>query len=170
MQNIAFKKALTENSGLLKKYDMKNYFLTDDQKVTVEAWYQLPIGIFTFIFFGCFVLFENLTTLEILFFSYLISTIVAIINWKFYLKPLIFLGHIFGGNISSIISIAFAVYFGIKHEWLLMILAITDSFGLLGIFSPSMWLYSFLSKIHPKYYFANKYFKIATNINEKNEI
>jgi hypothetical protein len=51
-----------------------------------------------------------------------------------------------------------------------MILAITDSFGLLGIFSPSMWLYSFLSKIHPKYYFANKYFKIATNINEKNEI
>jgi hypothetical protein len=160
MQNIAFEKALIENSESLKKYDMKNYFLTDDQKATVEAWYQLPIGIFTFIFFGCFVLFENLTILEILFYSYLISTIIAIINWKFYLKPLIFLGHFFGGNISSIISIAFAIYFGINHQWLLMTLAIADSFGLLGILSPSTWLYSFLAKIHPKYYFASRYFKL----------
>lgn len=163
IQNLGFKKALLENKGLLKRYDMKNPFLTDEQKVTVEAWYQFPIGIFAFIFFGCFAFFENLTVLEIIFYSYLFGIIIALINWKFLLKSFIFLGHIFGGNISSVIFIGFAVYFGFEHNWILMTLAIMDSAGLLGFVSPSMWLYSFFSikkNIHPKYIFADRYFRV----------
>jgi hypothetical protein len=168
IQNAIFKKALTDNNELLKKYDLKNPFLTDDQKIAVEAWYQLPIGIFTFIFFSCFVFLNNLTVLEIILYSYLITIIIAIINWKFYFKPFILLGYIFGGNISSIISIIFAIYFGFNHNWILMTLALADSLGLLGIISPSTWLYAFFSinKIHPKYIFASKYFKITTNHRE----
>ena len=163
IQNQEFEKALLENNESLKRYDMKNYFLTQGQKTIVEAWFQLPIGIFSFIFFACFIFFKNLTILEIIFYSYLISTVIAIINWKIYLKPFIFLGYIFGGNISTIISIAFAIYFGFEHKWILMILALADSVGLLGILSPSTWLYTFFSanKIHPKYIFANRYFRIV---------
>ncbi|MFA6262578.1 MAG: hypothetical protein WC760_14015 [Bacteroidia bacterium] len=163
LENLEFQKVLLENKEELQQYDMKNSFLTDEQKATVEAWYQFPIGIFSFTFFSCFAFLENLTVLEIIFFSYLFGIIVAIVNWKFLLKPLIFLGYIFGGNVSSIISIAFAVYFGFENNWILMILAIMDAIGLLGVASPSMWLYSFFSagKIHPKYIFATRYFKLS---------
>lgn len=161
IQNLEFKKALPEKQHLLKKYSMKNNFLTENQKATVEAWYQLPIGIFNVTFFGCVILFNNVAILEILLYSYAISTIIAIINWKLYLKSFIFLGYIFGGNISSIISILFAIYFGFEHRWILMVLAILTSVGLLGFLAPSTWLYAFFSinKIHPKYIFASRYFK-----------
>src|SRR3989344_1323051 len=163
LENLEFQKALLENKEELKRYDMKNSFLTDEQKATVEAWYQFPIGIFSFAFFSFFVFSENFTVLEIVGYSYLFGIIVAVINWKFLLKPLIFLGYIFGGNVSSIISIAFAIYFGIENNWILMVLAIMDAVGLLGMVSPSTWLYSFFSakKIHPKYIFANRYFKVS---------
>lgn len=146
------------------QYDMKNPFLTDAQKVTTEAWYQFPIGIFFFAFFSGFVFFEELGILGIVIYSYLFGITIAILNWRFYFKPFIFSGYIFGGNISSAISIAFAVYFGFEHRWILMILAIFESTGLLGIVAPSTWLYTFLSKrknIHPKYFFADRYFKIS---------
>ena len=53
IENLKFKKALIEDDKVLKRYDMKNLFLTDLQKAAVECWYQLPIGIFSFVFLVC---------------------------------------------------------------------------------------------------------------------
>lgn len=163
--NLALKQSLIEGDAGLKKYDMNNPFLTDDQKVITEAWYQLPIGVFSFTFFILFIFSKNLTVSEIVLLSYLIGIIIAIINWSFLSRTFISLGYIFGGTVSSIISITFAIYFGIEHHWILMALAIATSIGLLGFLSPSIWLYSFFTAkrgfIHPKYVFADRYFEIS---------
>lgn len=160
----AFKK---ENYHMLKKYDMKNPFLTDNQKTVTEAWYQFPIGIFEFFFFSCFVFLKDLAITEIIIYSYLLGIIIAILNWKFIIKPFILLGYVFGGNMSSIINISFAIYFGFNGQWLLTILAIFSAVGIMGLISPSMWIYSFLStgKPHPKYIFAKRYFNQKNNKN-----
>lgn len=166
VENLNFKRALVESPIALKAYDMKNEFLTDDQKVRVECWYQLPIGIFSFMFFSLFIFFKDLTILEILITASLFSLVIAILNWKFFWKPFYYLGFVFGGNFSSLTSILFAIYFGFESNWVMLGLAIADAIGFLGVITPSVWLYTFFAlkgypdNIHPKYVFAMKYFKI----------
>jgi hypothetical protein len=163
----AFKK---ENYLQLKKYDIKNPFLNDEQKIVVEAWFQFPIVFFEIFFFSCFIFLKGLTVFEIILYSYLIGITVAVINWRFVVKFFILLGQIIGGNVSSLISVIFAVYFGIHNQWTLVVLALFSALGITGFLSPSMWLYSFLSigKPNSKYIFAKKYFD--KNKTEKKEI
>jgi hypothetical protein len=151
-----------KNYSLPKYYNLKNTFLTEQQKAVVEAWYQFPLGIFEILLFSSFIFWSDVTIWKIILYSYLFGLLIAFLNWRFINNFFIKLGYLVGGNASTLICIGFAIYFGFNSQWLFMIIAILSSLGLIGIISPSVVLYSILSinKGHPKYIFAKKYFNI----------
>lgn len=157
---VYFKTLYEHKSDELLKYKMKNIFFNDKQKAIIESWYQFPIGFWSTITFGLFVILPSYSPVLIILIAYILGSIVSLLNWKFYNSKIKLLGYIFGGNISSIISILFAIYFFISHSWVLAVIAVLDAFGMTSILAPSVWMYPILSKtsVHPKYKFAYKYF------------
>jgi hypothetical protein len=93
--------------------------------------------------------------------AFLASGVVGLINWFIPLRS-VTVGFVFGGNVSTLIMLAFAGWFAYHGAWIAAVIAVAGAFGLLSIISPSMHLYTILSRrMHPKYWYAKRGFGIT---------
>lgn len=147
-------------------YSLSNPYLSKNQKAVVEAVYQMPIGVFLYLFF--FLLSSK--GLHSWLFSYVIASLVSLpiailcfykprfFNSKgMFLFACLFCSH----NYMIILAILAGVYF-YKGLVSLGVIALIAATSLLSVFTPSLHLFSFLSKeLHPKYLFAKKIWGIT---------
>jgi|SRR3989338_8332915 len=142
-------------------YRLDNSYLSQDEKVSVETWYQLPGNVMEYAFWAIAIL-SIYRPISLTFFIgavLAINLIAGLLNWYFYNKSFVrFLGlSIFHPYVTGVVGIGVAVFLYF-HDALL--LAAISAF--VGIFSFLFFelhfvLYSLLcrkSGLHPKYYFA----------------
>lgn len=158
-----------------KIYDLNNSFLSQDEKVQVESWFQLPGNIMEYVFWTMSILsiFYPISLFYIFGISIIFNIVVGLVNWHFYNRKLVTtLGlSIFHPYVETVVGIVVAIFLFIKGSLLLAGLSIfVGIFGFLFL-ELHILLYSILArryKIHPKYVFAEKYLSHKFSSEESN--
>lgn len=154
-----------KNNAQRKIYKLDNPYLTQDEKVSVESWFQLPGNVMEYAFWIMAILsiFYPISLVYIIGIPLIINIIVGFINWHFHNRKLttalgLSLLHPF---VTAVVGIGVAIFLFVNNA---LLLAGISAF--VGIFSflfleLHIILYSFLAqkhKMHPKYVFAKKQF------------
>lgn len=146
-----------------KTYSLTNSYLSTKEKALVEAWFQIPIGIFNYVMLGLLAFDPGRGFWR----SYMIAGIFsacAAIVLRFYspLPLLLPLGTLLVGWLETVIALGFAAYFAYSKNWLLVVFAVVCGFGVSAIIAPGLWIYTLASRrMHPKYAFAKRKFDIT---------
>lgn len=157
-------------------YQLENTYLTQDEKVDVEIWFQWPGVIMEYAFWAMAILSISysfpmwyVVTIPIV-----INLIVGVINWNVYnMKILRPLGlSLFHNYVTALIGVGVAIYLFTNGAWFLAgVSAFIGIFSFL-FFELHIILYSFLAqkyKMHPKYVFAKKRFGRSFPFEERKE-
>jgi hypothetical protein len=145
-------------------YSLNNNYLTRLEKALVECIYQMPGGVFCYVFLGHLALVEPRSYTTALLYAAICNIALAILLWVSLSPALakqefLFIGSFFGGNVASLISIVMAGYLAYKRLWLGAGLGLGCAVGLAAIIEPSTFIYTILSRgMHPKYTIAKKLF------------
>jgi len=144
-------------------YLLDNTYLTIEEKVEVETWYQFPGDLMNYVFFCLAVLsvYKTLPWYYIIGIPLFCNVIFGFINWHVYIKPIVYhLGiTLFHGWIEPIIGIIIGIFLIVKGSYLWGVVAVFLPFGIFAVFEPSIMLYTLLArkyKMHPKYAFFKK--------------
>lgn len=146
-------------------YSLNNPYLTTYEKACVETWAQFPDGVFGVTLLG--LLASKHGWWPAVGIAATVALVVAILlRFWFPLNILRPLSFVFCGNGEALVSIAFAVYFGVSGQWWYTALAIVNAIGLLAVVSPGLWFNSWENAIagrrmHYKYAFAKRQFKVV---------
>ena len=153
----------TRSEGIIYKLD--NPYLTQDEKVAVESWFQLPGNVMVYAFWIMAIssVFYTISFIFIIGIPILLNLGIGFINWNFYNRKLTtILGlSIFHPYVTAVIGIGVAVLLFMNG---VLLLAVISAF--VGIFSflfleLHITLYSFLAQkynMNSKYVFAKKEF------------
>jgi len=148
-----------------KFYKLDNSYITQDEKIVVESWFQLPGNVMVYAFWAMavFSVFYTIPLAYIIGIPIFINIITGFINWHFYKNRLIrILGlSLFHPFVTGAIGIGVGIFLFLRDELLLAGISIfTGIFGFLFL-ELSIFLYSLLARkynLHPKYVFAKKRF------------
>ena len=148
-----------------KIYDLNNSFLSLNEKIQIESWFQLPGNVMVYAFWIISILsiFYPISLFYIFSISVIFNIVVGFINWYFYNRKLVTtLGlSIFHPYVETVIGIVVAIFLFINGALLLAVVSLfVGNFGFL-LLELHIVLYSFLARkygIHPKYVFAKKQF------------
>jgi hypothetical protein len=139
-------------------YNLNNVYLTPNEKIDVESWFQAPGNVMTYIFYvlAIWSAYNTLSWLVIIGISVLINIIVGILNWYIYNKKIIrILGlTLFHPYVVGFFGIIVGTFlFSKSHIILAIISVLVGIFGFLFL-EVHIFIYSILAKkyhMHPKY-------------------
>ena len=135
-----------------KIYDLNNSFLSQDEKVQVESWFQLPGNIMEYVFWTMSILsiFYPISLFYIFGISIIFNIVVGLVNWHFYNRKLVTtLGlSIFHPYVETVVGIVVAIFLFIKGSLLLAGLSIfVGIFGFLFLAAAHTFIFHFSPKI-----------------------
>jgi hypothetical protein len=145
-------------------YQLDNNYLTNEEKLIVELWYQFPIIIMYISLCICMlystVNFMSLTLIIVI--PIVLNLIVGLINWyidlsDIYIKFFHTIGHNFVLWLLTFATVGMLIFQGL---YIYAALIFLSKIGLIAIFSPSIYMYSILSrkyKMHPKWVFFKRF-------------
>lgn len=148
-----------------KIYDLNNPYLTRDEKIIVESWFQLPGNAMEYVFWIILILHisYDISFAYVIIVPIIFNIILGLINWYFHKTSITtVLGlSLFHPFVTGTVGVGVGVYLFLHHAPLLAI--ISAIVGILGftIFEFHIFLYTFLAHkyhMHPKYVFAKKQF------------
>jgi len=145
-------------------YSMNNQYLTRAQRALVEAWFQFPIGVFSYLLI-IHLASDSHQYAKAFISAYVIAGVVSLLN-RFVSLPtpvLVALGLLFAGWVETGVSAAFIVFFLYHGAWGAAAIALASATGLISVLAPSVHLYTVLSPrgLNPKYAFAKSRFGIT---------
>lgn len=141
-------------------YSLNNSYMTQEQKAKVEAVYQFPFGLldYALAFFSLWLKYPMWN-------AWLAASAVGIAGWiaARFLPGRLFwpIGLVFGGSISTLISIAFAITAVVMGQYGVAIYLGLAAFGITSIVEVPMWLWSAGRRMNPKYGIAKRMFGIT---------
>lgn len=144
-------------------YLLDNPYLDRDEKLEVEMWYQLPGGVMIHTFYIACIL----SILYGLAWTYVIGIPVgvnagiAIINWFFYKKRLVYALYVsvLHSWVLYLAGFATAAFLLLKGSYLLAAIALLAPLGIFAFAEPHLYLYSLLSvkyRMNAKYAFFKR--------------
>lgn len=138
-------------------YSLNNPYLTQREKVMVEAVYQFPMGVQHFAF-AYFALWMGYSFWE----AWLSSTAVGVAAWILarFLPGRLFwpIGLVFAGTINTVLILALAVAAIVVGRYGIAAYLAASSFALTSFIEAPMWLWSATRQMNPKYLIAKRMF------------
>ena len=141
-------------------YSMTNPYLTAHEKARVEAIYQFPFGIFTYVFAH-----YALVGHQTFWVSYGAATFAGIVAWLFCqsmprTKLIWWAGFVLAGWGGTIIQLAIAIYALFQRRWGVAAFVGLEAFGIMTMFMAPMWAWTIFNgrRMNPKYVIAKKLF------------
>jgi predicted outer membrane lipoprotein len=146
-------------------YSLGNTYLSQEEKIEVELWFQFPGNISLVTMLTCLVYssYLPLSWSWIIGIPLIANCLFGIINWFAYSKKLlrgIYLS-IFHSFVLWILTFVAIVLLVINGAYLKALLAFFLKLFLIVFFEPHMLIYSFLSRkygMHPKYAFFKRFY------------
>ena len=148
-------------------YRLDNPYLTKQQKMQVELWFQFP-GTIMFISLCICMLYStfNFMYLKLIIgIPIMLDLLVGLLNWnsnlrKVYTTFFLTIGHNFVLWGLTLTTVGILIYNGL---YLYSAIVFIGKLGLLSLFSPSMYVYTILSKkykMHAKWVFFKKFYSM----------
>ena len=148
-------------------YRLDNSYLTQQQKMQVELWFQFPgtimfISICICMLYSAFNFMPLKLTIGI---PIVLDLIVGLMNWsanlrKVYTTFFLTIGHNFVLWGLTLVTIGILIYNG---QYLYSAIVLVGKLGLLSLLSSSMYVYTILSrkyKMHTKWVFFKRFYSI----------
>jgi len=149
-------------------YSLDNNYLSQDQKLEVELWYQLPgnVMFLSFILVAIWsVLIGPLSWSMIIGIPFAVNVTVGLLNWQFYNKSFLF--KLYRTALHSwtlyLVGFSAAAFLFYKGAIVLAIISLVAPLGLLAFVEPHLFFYPMLTKqyrMHPKYAFFKKFYEV----------
>jgi hypothetical protein len=146
-------------------YLLDNTYLTKSEKLEVELWFQFPdkILFLSFCFCTLYFTFSSMPIKLLIFLPLMLDIIIGLINWSVNLKRFLkyfylTIGHNFVLWGITIATCGILIYFG---HYILAIITLIAKIGLFALISPSLCVYTILSKrygMHAKWVYFKKFY------------
>lgn len=156
-------------------YRLNNEYLSIDDKIAVESWYQAPDDFMVFTFWGLLIysLYSPMQWYWILGIPMIVSIILALIFWNFYNRSFFnaLKLTIFHNWTTGAIGVLIGVLMAYHGLWIWAV--ISAVVGILGFTILSWWtmVYNLVAKsqynMHPKYAFFKKWYGRSFPFEEK---
>jgi hypothetical protein len=152
-------------------YSMNNPYLSRWQKALVEAWFQFPIGVFSYILMGHLAVYSY-QYVDAFIAAYVIASAISLMARYVQLPDgvLVALGFAFAGWVETAVSLAFLGFFVYERAWGATAISVACATGLISAVAPSMHLYTLLRSprgMNAKYGFAKSRFGISFPFEER---
>jgi len=149
-------------------YQLDNTYLNPKQKMLVELWFQFP-GTIMFISLCICLLYSSFNFLPlklIIGIPIFLDLVIGLLNWyanlrKVYTVFFLTVGHNFVLWVLTLVIAGILIYEG---QYLYSAIVIIGKLGFLSLVSPSMYIYTILSKkykMHAKWVFFKRFYSIA---------
>ncbi len=157
------RKAAAKSVAEANVYSLNNAYLTPQEKLEVEMWFQFPGDMmqWAFVITAIYSVYSPLSWVKIIIVTLLVNVIIGIWNWYFYKKNLINKLYltVLHSWILYLVGFSAAVFLFFKGAIVLAIISAIAPFGLFAAVEPSMFIYSILATryhMHPKFAFFKK--------------
>ncbi|MBP6302198.1 MAG: hypothetical protein KBB37_02795 [Bacteroidia bacterium] len=148
-------------------YRLDNIYLTHQQKIEVEHWYQLPMKIMFVTLCICMLYstYDALALKWIIGIPIILDLMIGLLNWSINIKKVYTTFFLTIGNNFvlwglTLVTMGFLIYNG---KYFYAVLVLIGQFGLISILSPSLYVYTILSKkykMHPKWVFFKRFYSM----------
>jgi len=165
MNKINKIKEKVEKNTEANVYNLNNSYLTSDEKIDVESWFQLPGNVMTYIFYivAIWSTYESLSWLWIIGIPIILNIIIGIFNWYLYNRKIIrILGlTLFHPYVVGFLGIIAGIFLFLKSQILLAVVSVFAGIFSFFFLEVHILLYSLLAgkyHMHPKYVFFKRFY------------
>lgn len=146
-------------------YTLDNKYLSQEDKVEVETWFQLPgeAMLLTFLGFAAWSAFHPIPLLWLIGAPLLVNIVLAAVEWWWYPRTFVLtVGMLCSPPVMWLVTIVGVATLALRGRYMFAAIGMLGQVGLLAVIEPHMYLFSVLAdsryNMHPKYAYFRRFY------------